>query len=41
MEKGITDLVEKTKLDKKEEYSKIFKEPNYIIQSKMYLFLKI
>ena len=41
LEKGITDLVEKTKIEKKDEYKSIFKERNFIIQSKMFVFLKI
>ena len=41
LEKSITDLIEKTKIEKINEYSSIYKEKNFIIQSKMFIFLKI
>ncbi len=41
IEKEITDLIDKTKYDKKKEYSQLFSDGNFIVQSVIHVFLDI
>ncbi len=41
IEKEITDLIEKTKFDKKDEYTYLFSDGNFIVQSLIHVYLDI